>query len=63
MNGGIWGVKIMSLSDEYIVILHKKIDLISELLINILKEDSPRTVIKYYNEYEELIKETEEVEN
>jgi len=52
----------MSFTDEYIILLHKKIDLLNELLIDILKENSPRTVIKYYNEYEELLKETKEVE-
>lgn len=52
----------MSYTDEHIILLHKKIDLINELLINILKEDSPRTVIKYYNEYEELVNEVKEME-
>ena len=49
-------------TDEHIKIKKKKIDLINELLINILKEDSPRTVIKYYNEYEELVNEVKEME-
>lgn len=44
-------------------LLHKKIDLMNELLIIILKESSPRTVLNYYNDYEELIKETEELLN
>ena len=43
------------------IIIHKKLDLITELLIEILRENSPRTSLKYYNLYEELEKELEDL--
>lgn len=45
------------------IIIHKKLDLIMELLIEILREKSPRTSLKYYNLYEELKKELEDLKN
>ena len=49
--------------DENQILLHRKIDLIAELLIEILKENSPRTSLTYYNLYEELEKETMRLNN
>lgn len=46
---------------KQLLLINKKMDLMNELLIEVLKENSPRTIIKYYNDYEELLKYEEEM--
>jgi len=51
----------VNIYDQQLLLINKKIDLMNELLIEVLKENSPRTIIKYYNDYEELLKDGEEL--